>query len=315
MSKSLDAIPVQTAYVWFRTTPTEESISTPLSPSGSSVQATTISEASSAFSTQSTTSLMASASVLVSLTSSGPASTGPPSASGSSPVQSELPFTYSTVLISSGSVTESSSPIVVQVLLPTTGETAVTVKSELSGSMTIESESSASASIIVVSLTLPTSSLLSVATAPVNASGVAVSRVIPIYTPEMLGNAYGGGLLPTPTESATVPISATIRVPPGYGTSIPISTPNISQPGKVPTNQSSTVIQTPSSATSGNTSLSSIGSPLGIQTPSVSISSNISITHPLPVSTSLQKFEGIGTKTTGAVVSTLLGFLLAILLL
>ena len=65
----------------------------------------------------------------------------------------------------------------------------------------------------------------------------ATSSVIPLWTPDMLGNAYGGGFVNTPSIYVTLAPNPTVTatgVPPGYGFSVKPETPQITDKSSSP---------------------------------------------------------------------------------
>ena len=135
----------------------------------------------------------------------------------------------------------------------------------------------------------------------------ATSTVIPVYTPAMLGNAYGGGFVITPSLYATVYPSingSTSGVPPGYGFSV------------TPASSTSSTKSTPQdSINSLSSSQSTIVNDFGIYTPpasestsSIESSGNYTFVMALQPS-GPELFEGFALKRNAGAATSFLGFL------
>ncbi|MCJ1391665.1 hypothetical protein MMC18_004530 [Xylographa bjoerkii] len=169
----------------------------------------------------------------------------------------------------------------------------------------------------VPAFTVPTDSKLGSSPLDLTVTGIPISdsngssTMIPMYTPGLLGNAYGGGYITTPTIYIVVSSTPTIGVPPGYGfslspegttiiLSIPTSSTSFSSPERT-----STLPEAPKST--------EFDVPGIAQAPATSTSGNGSFLAPLQPS-SLTTFQGAASKYSVVLLTLLLGLLVVILI-
>ena len=142
-----------------------------------------------------------------------------------------------------------------------------------------------------------------------------VAKILPVYSPGLLGNAYGGGFVITPSVFAIINPDSTSSargVPPGYGYSL--------QPGQAVTGNSIVEVGTTSTTTDKDksTSTASANDKTGISD-SVPTSANIpgvglltpsgNYTPSTPTLGSVQPFEGMAGRSNIGGAMALLGFL------
>ncbi|MCJ1477085.1 hypothetical protein MMC13_005756 [Lambiella insularis] len=134
------------------------------------------------------------------------------------------------------------------------------------------------------------------------------STVIPLYTPGILGNAYGGGYITMPSIYVTITPSPVVGVPPGYGFSL--------------TPEGSTIlVSIPAASTSSSVTREIPDKPqgTGIDVPTVGPASSASAsgnqTFSAPVQPSSPAiFQGSASKESALLVTAILGLLATVLL-
>ena len=142
-----------------------------------------------------------------------------------------------------------------------------------------------------------------------------IPKILPVYSPGLLGNAYGGGFVITPSVFAVIypdSTSSARGVPPGYGYSL--------QPGQTVTGNSIVEVGTTSTTTNKDKSTSTTsakdktGLPDSIPTsayiPGVGLlTPSGNYTPSTPTLGSVQPFEGMAGRSNIGEAMALLGFL------
>ncbi|KAK5163522.1 hypothetical protein LTR04_002495 [Oleoguttula sp. CCFEE 6159] len=260
-------------------------------------------------------SVPASTSATTSTSSGGGASTASPGSSVSGPVRGPGGVTESigsslaSSHTSSASVPSSQSvstktSLAIPSIVPTSGIPASVLSSMLPGYAIIPSPSATSGS-----QGMPASIPAGYTTVSSNAPSAT-----PVYTPSMLGSAYGGGFVSSPSVfvalSSPVPATMNTGVPPGYGVSIiiPGPTTNVVPPAP-PASTTSESVMTPVAPANGtNSAITSVPTGAAPTTSLAGGNASVSVTPTAP-----PVYAGSARKETLALSTIFAGLLLVAL--